>query len=168
MIRPEWLSQALARVQRVLLVLLLMCLLGVAWTQARAACGDVTYTSISTGASGTVAAGLSDCASATAWLATFTEDLSACALSGGHLTFTSSVAGVDNYTYDVPSACVAPGGGGASSVSVGNVQLVLPDFLNLSPEDGLLLSGAIIGVWAAAFAWRAVGQALRANDGDES
>jgi len=35
--------------------------------------------------------------------------------------------------------------------------------LNLSLEDGAVLGGAIVGIWAAAFAWRA---AIRALDTD--
>lgn len=40
--------------------------------------------------------------------------------------------------------------------------------LNLSPSDGLLLSAAIVGVWAAAFGWRALVRVLNSNDGDSS
>jgi len=36
----------------------------------------------------------------------------------------------------------------------------------LTPEDGLLVSAAIVGVWAAAFLWRAAIRALGTNDGD--
>jgi len=38
----------------------------------------------------------------------------------------------------------------------------------LTPEDGLILSAAIVGVWSAAFAWRAAIRALGTNDGDTS
>jgi hypothetical protein len=39
----------------------------------------------------------------------------------------------------------------------------------LSPEDGLLISGAVVGVWAAAFAVRAAIRALGDhNDGETS
>ena len=38
----------------------------------------------------------------------------------------------------------------------------------LTPEDGLLISAAIVGVWAAAFSWRAAIRALGTNDGDSS
>jgi hypothetical protein len=38
----------------------------------------------------------------------------------------------------------------------------------LSPEDGLLLSGAVVGVWAAAFGVRAAIRALGGNDDGET
>ena len=40
--------------------------------------------------------------------------------------------------------------------------------LNLSASDGLLLSVAIVGVWAAAFAWRALSHTLNNNDGNST
>lgn len=39
--------------------------------------------------------------------------------------------------------------------------------LNLSLEDGALLGGAIVGIWAAAFAFRAAIRALNADDVSE-
>jgi hypothetical protein len=38
--------------------------------------------------------------------------------------------------------------------------------LNLSASDGLLMSTAIVGIWAAAFSWRALMRTLSNNDGD--
>lgn len=35
--------------------------------------------------------------------------------------------------------------------------------LNLSAEDGLLLSVAILGVWGSAYAWRALARALNVD-----
>ena len=40
--------------------------------------------------------------------------------------------------------------------------------LNLSASDGLLYSAAIVGVWAAAFGWRALVRTLNNNDGDST
>jgi hypothetical protein len=40
--------------------------------------------------------------------------------------------------------------------------------LNLSASDGLILSFAIVGVWSAAFAWRALRKTLNNNDGDST
>lgn len=37
---------------------------------------------------------------------------------------------------------------------------------NLSSEDGLALSAAIVGVWAAAYMWRAAVRTLNVNDGN--
>jgi hypothetical protein len=40
---------------------------------------------------------------------------------------------------------------------------------NLSASDGFLLSAAIVGVWAGAFAWRALMRTLQSdNDGESS
>lgn len=44
------------------------------------------------------------------------------------------------------------------------VVLLLPSAFSLSAEDGALLGGAIVGVWAAAFAFRAAIRALRADE----
>jgi len=38
--------------------------------------------------------------------------------------------------------------------------------LNLSAADGLTVSVAIVGVWAAAFGWRALVRTLNNNDGE--
>ena len=39
---------------------------------------------------------------------------------------------------------------------------------NLSLEDGAVISAAIVGIWAAAFAWRAAIRALGSDDAKES
>jgi len=40
--------------------------------------------------------------------------------------------------------------------------------LNLSGSDGLLISAAVIGVWGAAFGWRALARTLNIGDGDST
>lgn len=36
----------------------------------------------------------------------------------------------------------------------------------LSPEDGLLISGAVVGVWAAAWCWKALVWTLKDHDSE--
>jgi hypothetical protein len=40
--------------------------------------------------------------------------------------------------------------------------------LNLSASDGFLMSVAIVGIWGAAFGWRALVRVLDNNDGNSS
>jgi hypothetical protein len=58
-------------------------------------------------------------------------------------------------------------GGGSSTGSV-TVVVQVPDILNLSPEQGGEISGAILLVWAVGWAFRVAIQALRKTDGEPS
>lgn len=57
---------------------------------------------------------------------------------------------------------------GASAPSGVGTALILPAWLDLSAADGLMLAGAIIGVWAAAYFWRAAMDALSVADDNGS
>lgn len=101
--------------------------------------------------------------------------LSSCAAVSGGVAAVIAWPG-DSYTWYATDegACASapePPASAASSATNINVtvQLQLPAWLDLSAEDGLLLAAAIVGVWAAAFSWRAAIKALGSdNDGDSS
>jgi hypothetical protein len=57
----------------------------------------------------------------------------------------------------------AGGGGGASSVT-----LVPPDILNISPEGGAQIAGAVAAIWAVGLAFALFLRTIRETDGNSS
>ena len=79
--------------------------------------------------------------------------------------YIATVAGVD-----VLAAEVAASGACSSLVvlSVDEFANWQSNPLNLSASDGFLMSVAIVGIWGAAFGWRALVRTLDTNDGNST
>jgi hypothetical protein len=106
---------------------------------------------------------------------------STCAVSGGHALVstwvspdysgmpTAAAPGVDDRTLTM-AACNLDSevGGGAGSGQNITANLVVPPFMNLSEQDGIQLSGAILGVWVIAWASKVLYRAMSGSTSGES
>jgi hypothetical protein len=75
---------------------------------------------------------------------------------------------IDGSGFLVAQAASAAGCTGYVVLSPTEYGLWLNSPLNLSFEDGAILAVGIVGVWSAAFAWRAAIRALHTDDVSES
>jgi hypothetical protein len=153
-----------------LLLFVIAVVLALCAGYARAACTSNTWTyGDETGYSTTGDFGDTACESFSAWFLAFggPRVVHSCTVDG--MSFSASVTGGDGnlHTWTGTRAGTCDPEEPPPSQTI-VATIVLPDWMNLSAEDGLALSVAILTVWGSAFAFRAAVRALGTSDGDQT